>query len=81
MGERRADNEATVHQQGGPAEIRQLIAQGASRAQARMVALDQLALQASALATMDYDFLFDKVRRVGRATGDPVLNRWTLALP
>jgi cyclic beta-1,2-glucan synthetase len=62
-GERRGDNEATVQPQVGLAQIRQLVTQGASRAQARMVALDQLALQASALATMDYDFLFDKVRR------------------
>ena len=40
-----------------------LVTQGAERAAARMVALDQLALQATALAAMDYRFLFDKVRR------------------
>ena len=38
-------------------------AQGAARAAARMVAIEALALQATALAPTDYDFLFDKVRR------------------
>jgi cyclic beta-1,2-glucan synthetase len=61
--ERRGDNEATVQRQETLARIRELVAQGASRAQARMATLDQIALQAGALATMDYDFLFDKVRR------------------
>jgi cellobiose phosphorylase len=40
-----------------------LIVQGAERARARMLAIEALALQANALAAMDYDFLFDKVRR------------------
>ena len=40
-----------------------LHAQGAARATARMAAIEQLALRATAFATMDYDFLFDKVRR------------------
>ncbi|HEX5863647.1 MAG TPA: glucoamylase family protein, partial [Casimicrobiaceae bacterium] len=46
---------------------------GASRAQARIVSIGELALQATALATMDYDFLFDKVRRqlvIGYNAGD-----------
>jgi cyclic beta-1,2-glucan synthetase len=38
-------------------------AEGAARAAARIAAIDQLALQATAFATMDYDFLFDRVRR------------------
>ena len=40
-----------------------LVTQGAKRAAARMVAIDQLALLAVELAAMEYDFLFDKVRR------------------
>ena len=36
---------------------------GAQRAAARMAAIDELALQAAGFAAMDYDFLFDKVRR------------------
>jgi cyclic beta-1,2-glucan glucanotransferase len=40
-----------------------LITQGAERATARMGAIEALAGQANALAAMDYDFLFDKVRR------------------
>ncbi len=40
-----------------------LVTQGAERAAARMTAIDVLAGRATALAAMDYDFLFDKVRR------------------
>ena len=40
-----------------------LLIRGAEQAKARMAAIDGLALQASALTAMDYDFLFDKVRR------------------
>ena len=40
-----------------------LVMKGAARARARMLAIEALALQANALATMDYDFLFDRVRR------------------
>ena len=40
-----------------------LIRLGAQRATARMATIDELALQAAAFAAMDYDFLFDKVRR------------------
>ena len=43
--------------------LQPLVTQGAERARARIIAIEALALQASALATMDYDFLFDKVRR------------------
>ncbi len=43
--------------------LQPLVTQGAERARARMVAIEALALQATALAEIDYDFLFDKVRR------------------
>ena len=43
--------------------LRPLVTQGAERATARIVAIEALALHAAALATMDYSFLFDKVRR------------------
>ena len=43
--------------------LQQLVTLGAERATARMVDIDQLALQANALAATDYTFLFDKVRR------------------
>jgi cellobiose phosphorylase len=43
--------------------LQPLVTQGAERAKARIGAIEALALQATALATMDYDFLFDKVRR------------------
>ncbi len=46
-----------------PEPLRLHVAQGAERAAARAAAIDQLARDASALAAMDYDFLFDKVRR------------------
>ena len=40
-----------------------LHAQGAARATERIAAIEQLALRATEFATIDYDFLFDKVRR------------------
>ena len=43
--------------------LHHLITLGAQRAAARMAAIDELAQQAAAFAAMDYDFLFDKVRR------------------
>jgi cyclic beta-1,2-glucan synthetase len=43
--------------------LRPLCAQGAARALERMATVDLLVVQAGALAEMDYDFLFDKVRR------------------
>ena len=41
-----------------------LVAQGASRARARLAEIAQLALQAGELARMDYDFLYDEVRHL-----------------
>jgi cyclic beta-1,2-glucan synthetase len=43
--------------------LQSLVKQGAERAAARMVAIEALAQQATALTAMDYDFLYDKVRR------------------
>ena len=40
-----------------------LVTQGAERAMERIGAIEALALQATALTTTDYEFLFDKVRR------------------
>jgi hypothetical protein len=57
------NNGPTTEARDLPDRLRLQVAQGAERAAARGVAIDQLALQASALAAMDYDFLFDKVRR------------------
>ncbi len=56
-------NGSTVDQRNLLDTPRDLITLGAQRATARMAAIDELALQANALAEMDYDFLFDKVRR------------------
>ena len=46
-----------------PEKVQLLVTQGAERAAARMTAIDALAEHASALAAMDYEFLYDKVRR------------------
>ncbi|MET0292737.1 MAG: glucoamylase family protein, partial [Steroidobacteraceae bacterium] len=43
--------------------LRPLVAQAMERATARVAALEQVAARATALAAMDYAFLFDKVRR------------------
>jgi cyclic beta-1,2-glucan synthetase len=40
-----------------------IYAEAAARAAARIAAIDQLAMQATAFAEMDYDFLFDRARR------------------
>ena len=42
---------------------RPLVAQGAQRASARLAEIEALVLRANALTVVDYDFLFDKVRR------------------
>ncbi len=43
--------------------LRHLVMQGAEHARERMAAIDRLAQEAAALTAMDFDFLFDKVRR------------------
>ncbi len=50
-----------------------LLTQGVARAKARLEDIDQLASLVAALATMEFDFLFDKVRRqltIGYNVGD-----------
>jgi cyclic beta-1,2-glucan synthetase len=60
----RARNGGPMQDQDGALEtLQRLVAQGAERATARMAAIDDLALQAAALLALDYEFLFDKVRR------------------
>jgi len=44
-------------------DIRPLVTQGAARAAARLAEIEALVLRANALTVIDYDFLFDKVRR------------------
>jgi cyclic beta-1,2-glucan synthetase len=43
--------------------LQPLLTRSAERAKARIAEIDALVLQAGALSAMDYDFLFDKVRR------------------
>jgi hypothetical protein len=54
--------------------LRELAAQGASPARARMAEIAQLALQAGDMARMDYDFLYDEVRHL-LAIGYNVIER------
>jgi hypothetical protein len=61
--ERNADDRPPGYGREPLEELRQLIALGAERAAARVATIDDLASQAATLAAMDYDFLFDKVRR------------------
>ncbi len=44
--------------------VRGLVHRAAERASARMATIDRLVRQSGALAEMDYDFLYDKVRRL-----------------
>jgi cyclic beta-1,2-glucan synthetase len=46
-----------------PEKVQLLVTQGAERAAARMAAIDALAEHVTALAAMDYEFMYDKVRR------------------
>jgi cyclic beta-1,2-glucan synthetase len=45
-------------------ELRRLIREASRRARARIAAIERLALQSSELASMEYDFLFDKARHL-----------------
>jgi hypothetical protein len=60
---RARDSGATPEVQESLDALQRLVTQGAERATARMVAIEVLAQQATALTAMDYDFLYDKVRR------------------
>ena len=61
---RRLDADATPEQSGWLDELRRLITQASRRAKERIAAIERLALQASELARMEYDFLFDKARHL-----------------
>ncbi|TMH37344.1 MAG: cyclic beta 1-2 glucan synthetase, partial [Betaproteobacteria bacterium] len=61
--ERARNDGPTMEERRLPDTLRLLVTQGAERARTRIVAIEALAGEASALAAMDYDFLFDKVRR------------------
>jgi len=60
---RARDGGATPEAQESLDTLHRLVAQGAERATARMHAIEVLAQQAATLTAMDYDFLYDKVRR------------------
>ena len=61
--ERATDVDSTASRAEPDDTLHRLVAQGAERASARMIAIEQLAGDVSALAAMDFGFLFDKVRR------------------
>src|SRR6185436_19577340 len=55
---------AAVAQDNAIPTLRELAAQGAAPASERMAQLAQLVVQAGDMARMDYDFLYDEVRRL-----------------
>ncbi len=62
--EKPLDPEATPEEREWRNELRRHSAAACRQAQERMAAIERLALQASALATMEYDFLYDKGRHL-----------------
>ena len=60
----RLGSEATPAERDYLAELRRLVPEASGRARARMAAIKRLALRSSQLARMEYDFLFDKARRL-----------------
>ena len=56
-------NAMTIEERGALDALQPHVAQGAERARERLAAIDSLAAQAGALASMDYRFLFDEARR------------------
>jgi len=56
--------ESTPEQREWQSELRRHIATASRHAQERIAAIERLALQAGALATMEYDFLYDKGRHL-----------------
>ncbi len=62
--EKPLDPEATPEERDWLNELRRYVAAASRRAQERIAAIEGLALQAGALATMDYDFLYDKGRHL-----------------
>jgi cyclic beta-1,2-glucan synthetase len=59
----RLNGSATPEQANWMAAFQRDIAQGSSRAQQRIAAIEQLALQAGEMANMEYGFLYDKAAR------------------
>ncbi|MDH3311377.1 MAG: cyclic beta 1-2 glucan synthetase, partial [Gammaproteobacteria bacterium] len=62
--ERRLDAEVTPAEREWLGELRLHIAQASVRAQERIAAIESLALQASELTRMEYDFLYDKANHL-----------------
>ncbi len=62
--EPRGDAGATPEEREWLDELRRHIAAASRHAQERITAIERLALQASELAAMDYDFLYDKARHL-----------------
>jgi len=61
---RRLDADATAEESGWLDELGRAITAASRRAQERITAIERLALQASELAAMEYDFLYDKARHL-----------------
>jgi cellobiose phosphorylase len=61
---RRLDADATAEESGWLDELGRAITAASRRANERIAASDHLALQASELARMEYDFLYDKARHL-----------------
>ncbi|HEY6876554.1 MAG TPA: glucoamylase family protein, partial [Polyangiales bacterium] len=57
------NNDPTAQNPALPEKVQLLVNQGAERSTARMAAIDALVEHATALGAMDYEFLYDKVRR------------------
>jgi cyclic beta-1,2-glucan synthetase len=62
--ENRLGSDATPEEKDRLGELRRLLIQASRRAQARIAAIERLALKSSELARMEYDFLFDKARHL-----------------
>ena len=62
--ELRLSAQVTAMQRGWLVDLRRDLMQGSARAGERMATLERLALQAFEFARIDYDFLFDRTRRL-----------------
>jgi cyclic beta-1,2-glucan synthetase len=62
--ENRLGSDATPEEKDRLDELRRFLIQASRRAQARIAAIERLALKSSELARMEYDFLFDKARHL-----------------
>lgn len=61
---RRLGSEATPEENEWFGDLRRLITEASQRARARIAAVERLALQSGELASMEYDFLYDKARHL-----------------